>query len=123
MRCLGQLPARDVEEHRHQYADVDHPAEGIAALQEQVSVVLGEEEKHPHQAYAADKHHIDDSRCERMPQGTQYARQNLVEGMDAKEAISRMGGIRCGFKNTSCPDQLAKALRIAKEEQATAANA
>ena len=27
----------------------------------------------------------------------------LVEGMDAKEAISRMEGIRCGFKPTSCP--------------------
>ena len=35
----------------------------------------------------------------------------LVEGMDIKEAISRMEGIRCGFKPTSCPDQLAKALR------------
>ena len=35
----------------------------------------------------------------------------LVEGMDAKEAISRMEGIRCGFKPTSCPDQLAKALK------------
>ena len=34
----------------------------------------------------------------------------LVEGMDIKEAISRMEGIRCGFKPTSCPDQLAKAL-------------
>ena len=37
----------------------------------------------------------------------------LVEGMDAKEAISRMEGIRCGFKPTSCPDQLAKALKEA----------
>ena len=35
----------------------------------------------------------------------------LIEGMDAKEAISRLEGIRCGFKNTSCPDQLAKALK------------
>lgn len=37
----------------------------------------------------------------------------LVEGMDAKEAISRLEGIRCGFKSTSCPDQLAKALKAA----------
>ena len=37
----------------------------------------------------------------------------LVEGMDAREAISRMEGIRCGFKPTSCPDQLAKALKEA----------
>ena len=40
----------------------------------------------------------------------------LVEGMDADEAIARMEGIRCGFKPTSCPDQLAKALRACKAE-------
>lgn len=34
----------------------------------------------------------------------------LVKGMSAEDAISRLKGIRCGFKNTSCPDQLAKAL-------------
>ena len=34
----------------------------------------------------------------------------LVEGMDTKTAIEKLSGIRCGFKNTSCPDQLAKAL-------------
>ena len=34
----------------------------------------------------------------------------LVEGMSAKEAISRLKGIKCGFKPTSCPDQLAVAL-------------
>ncbi len=38
----------------------------------------------------------------------------LVEGMKADEVIRRVKGIRCGFKDTSCPDQLAKAL-----EQAT----
>ena len=32
----------------------------------------------------------------------------LAEGMDADEVISRLEGIRCGFKPTSCPDQLAK---------------
>ncbi len=37
----------------------------------------------------------------------------LIEGMDVNEAISRIEGIRCGFKNTSCPDQLAKALKEA----------
>lgn len=37
----------------------------------------------------------------------------LVEGMDVEEAISRMEGIQCGFKGTSCPDQLAKALKQA----------
>ena len=35
----------------------------------------------------------------------------LVKGMDVHEAISRMKGIRCGFKSTSCPDQLAIALQ------------
>ena len=34
----------------------------------------------------------------------------LVEGMKAEDAINRLKGIRCGFKSTSCPDQLAKAL-------------
>ena len=37
----------------------------------------------------------------------------LIEGMDVEEAISRIDGIRCGFKATSCPDQLAKALKEA----------
>ncbi len=37
----------------------------------------------------------------------------LVEGMDAHEAIERMKGIRCGFKRTSCPDQLSIALEQA----------
>ena len=37
----------------------------------------------------------------------------LVEGMEVNEAISRLEGIRCGFKSTSCPDQLAQALKAA----------
>ena len=37
----------------------------------------------------------------------------LVEGMDAKEAAEKLAGIRCGFKPTSCPDQLARALQEA----------
>lgn len=36
----------------------------------------------------------------------------LLVGMRAEEAIERLEGIRCGFKRTSCPDQLAKALRM-----------
>lgn len=35
----------------------------------------------------------------------------LVEGMDVDEVINRLEGIKCGFRNTSCPDQLAKALK------------
>ena len=41
----------------------------------------------------------------------------LVVGMDAREAISRMEGIRCGYKSTSCPDQLAQALKAYKASQ------
>lgn len=35
----------------------------------------------------------------------------LVVGMKAEDAISRLRGIKCGIKNTSCPDQLACALQ------------
>ena len=35
----------------------------------------------------------------------------LVRGMTVTEAIERLEGIRCGFKSTSCPDQLAQALK------------
>ena len=35
----------------------------------------------------------------------------LVAGMKVEEAISRLDGIKCGFRPTSCPDQLAKALK------------
>lgn len=40
----------------------------------------------------------------------------LVEGMDVDEVISRLDGITCGMKSTSCPDQLAKALKATKEK-------
>lgn len=39
----------------------------------------------------------------------------LVEGMKAEDVIARVEGIKCGFKSTSCPDQLAKALKEVKE--------
>lgn len=39
---------------------------------------------------------------------------SLVQGMKADEVIRRCQGIRCGSKATSCPDQLAEALRLAK---------
>ena len=40
----------------------------------------------------------------------------LVEGMDVDEVIKRVEGIQCGMKPTSCPDQLAIALKEAKEQ-------
>lgn len=40
----------------------------------------------------------------------------LVKGMKIEDAIQRMKGIRCGFKTTSCPDQLAAALERALDD-------
>lgn len=39
----------------------------------------------------------------------------LVQGMPVSEVIERLEGIRCGFKPTSCPDQLAKGLKTLSE--------
>ena len=41
---------------------------------------------------------------------------SLVKDMPAKEAISKLQGIQCGWKPTSCPDQLSKALTAALKE-------
>ena len=42
----------------------------------------------------------------------------LAEGRPAEEVIQRLSGIRCGFKKTSCPDQLAKAIAEALQQNA-----
>ena len=42
----------------------------------------------------------------------------LVEGMDIDTVIERLDGIHCGMKETSCPDQLANALKKAREKLA-----
>lgn len=39
---------------------------------------------------------------------------SLVRDMPVDEVIARLEGIRCGYKNTSCPDQIAQALKQAK---------
>lgn len=41
---------------------------------------------------------------------------SLVTGMPVDEAITKLKGIRCGFKTTSCPDQLAHALELLKND-------
>ena len=41
---------------------------------------------------------------------------SLVEGMDIDTVITRLEGTTCGLKATSCPDQLAKALKAAKAQ-------
>ena len=43
---------------------------------------------------------------------------SLAEGMEIDEIIRRLKGIRCGMKDTSCPDQLARALEQAKKKAA-----
>ena len=45
---------------------------------------------------------------------------SLVRGMNIDDAISKLKGIKCGMKSTSCPDQLAKALEAYKQEQTRA---
>lgn len=40
----------------------------------------------------------------------------LVKGMKVEEAIQKLKGIKCGFKATSCPDQLARALETMKDD-------
>ncbi len=42
----------------------------------------------------------------------------LIKGMKAEDVIDRLEGTTCGFKDTSCPDQLSKALRQAMAEAA-----
>lgn len=42
----------------------------------------------------------------------------LAEGMPARELVQRLTGIRCGLKDTSCPDQLAQAVTQAMRENA-----
>ncbi|EOS70056.1 hypothetical protein C818_02028 [Lachnospiraceae bacterium MD308] len=43
--------------------------------------------------------------------GNTQGLSRLVKGMNVDEAISRLEGIKCGFRSTSCPDQLAQALK------------
>ena len=40
---------------------------------------------------------------------------SLVKGMKVEDAVEKLRGIKCGFKSTSCPDQLAEALSSANE--------
>ena len=66
---------------------------------------------------------IEDNRIVNMTvsggcQGNLQGISALVEGMDIDDVITRLKGIRCGFKDTSCPDQLSKALNHAKKKMA-----
>ena len=46
--------------------------------------------------------------------GNTHGIENLVAGMKVDDVIKKLEGIRCGFKSTSCPDQLAEALKSVK---------
>lgn len=59
---------------------------------------------------------IKDVRIEGGCNGNLQGISRLVKGMKAEEAIERMEGISCGGRPTSCPDQLAQALRKALEQ-------
>jgi len=66
---------------------------------------------------------IEDNRIMNMTvsggcQGNLQGISVLVEGMDIDDVIARLKGIRCGFKDTSCPDQLSKALELARKKMA-----
>ena len=50
--------------------------------------------------------------------GNLQALPKLVEGMTVEEVEKRIAGVKCGMKNTSCGDQLAKACRAALEANA-----
>lgn len=41
---------------------------------------------------------------------------SLLKGVSAEDAINRLSGITCGFKGTSCPDQIAQALKMGLKE-------
>ena len=49
--------------------------------------------------------------------GNSQGVSRLVEGMKAEDAIRKIEGIRCGFKDTSCPDQLARNLAALLEKK------
>lgn len=49
--------------------------------------------------------------------GNTQGLSRLAEGLRAQEAADRLEGVRCGFKATSCPDQLARAIREALAEE------
>ena len=47
--------------------------------------------------------------------GNTKGKSSLVVGMNIDDVINRLEGINCGFRGTSCPDQLAKALKEIKQ--------
>ena len=80
------------------------PEDDVGTCSKQTNIVLN------------DDHTIQAVRVEGGCNGNLQGISRLVVGMDAQEAIRRMRGIQCGFKPTSCPDQLATALEQALQQ-------
>jgi uncharacterized protein (TIGR03905 family) len=64
-----------------------------------------------------DGHTIVDVHIEDGCAGNSLGIASLLKGMSVEEAVKRLEGIPCGKKNTSCPDQLAKALKSYMDEK------
>ena len=54
---------------------------------------------------------VEDVKFEGGCHGNLQGIASLVKGMPVEDVVAKLEGIRCGFKSTSCPDQLAKALK------------
>jgi uncharacterized protein (TIGR03905 family) len=65
---------------------------------------------------------INDVTVENGCDGNSHGLAALLRGMDVDEAVRRMEGIRCGYKPTSCPDQLARAMKQWQQESTTPTN-
>ena len=59
---------------------------------------------------------VKDVRFEGGCNGNTKGISSLVKGMNMDDVITRLEGIKCGFKGTSCPDQLAEALKEIKNK-------
>lgn len=60
---------------------------------------------------------LQDVRFEGGCNGNLKGISSLVQGMQIDDIIEKLSGIRCGFRSTSCPDQLARALKAYKENE------
>ena len=67
-------------------------------------------------SFRVEDNKVYDVKYERGCPGNLKAISKLVEGRDIDDVISTLKGIKCGFKETSCADQLAKALEQAKNK-------
>lgn len=63
---------------------------------------------------------IEDIRIEGGCHGNLQGITRLIKGRKAEEVIGLLKGVRCGFKDTSCPDQISKALEKALAKEANA---